>query len=41
MRKLVSVVAILLLACMAGRAQYVISAEDRARAAALVEKMTL
>jgi len=31
----------MLLACIAGRAQYVISAEDRAKAAALVEKMTL
>ncbi len=31
----------MLLACFAARAQYVISAEDRSRAALLVEKMTL
>lgn len=40
MKRTITIV-FLLLACIVGRAQFVISAEDRVRAASLVDKMTL
>ena len=41
MKRTIVVITVLLLVCFASRAQYVITGEDRAGAASLVEKMTL